>query len=1146
VLTFPLGRDGETKDETDARPIEVGSTAWWAWLARDTSTRFCFESGLLRFVARRRRRNGAWRWYASSQQFEGRHHEVVLGTAAALTLERLERVAQTLELIGLGEASGAGVAPTRAARTRQHAGGRRPSAPLSVPSVTLADQSGLAADPMAADPMAADPMAVRGTNNPDPSLQPVPVLATKLFIPHPRTDLVPRPRLLAQLETGLRGPVTLLAAPAGWGKTSLLSVCCAAVAAAAARDTGEGSRRLVAWLSLDAGDNDPIRFWTYVLTALNTACAGVGAVALAQVRSPQPPPIDLVLTLLLNDLAAQQADVILVLDDYHVIEAEPVHAAIMFLLNHLPPRCHLVLSSREDPPLTLSRLRTQGAVTELRAADLRFTPEETAAFLTAALGVDAPLTMEAIRILDTRGEGWIAGLQLAALSLRGQSRQQAEAFIAAFAGSNRYLVDYFVEEVLARQPPAIQIFLLRTAVVDRFCVPLCERLLDGKGPATASMDATTPGLSTPAHVQGLATTRGILERVERANLFLIPLDDERRWYRYHHLFADALRSRLRDDDPGLYTELHKRASAWFGAEGLFEEAVDHALASTDFERAAALVEQHGLGLGVAGQVETVLDWIRALPGAVVRTHPQLCACHVVILFLSGQVEAALEPPLHDLEAAVVARRQAGAEEAQLRPLLGILATTQGLVAIPPGDLRRSVALAHEAFFESLPETYATWRLLALIMLQQSFIVTGAVTRASIREWSQRAATFRTQGPFNLFMALDMDLAHRQHLHGQLRAAAAAYEEAIALIPAPLRLEDLVGGAACAFGLADVRLERNDLASADQLLTRGMPMLQRWMSPAGTATLGYVAQARLQQARGEYAAALATLDDFAALAERRRFAAVWPARAAAVRAQIQIAQGDLAGAIRWATASGLSSEDPELEFLREREYLTLVRVRIAQCQGRSDPSGPHLDEALRLLDRVQHDAEPKERLSSVLEVLILRALAFHARRDRRGAVRTLARALEMAQPEGYVRLFADEGAPMAALLASLLAAAHQRHVAMPATLLDYAQFLLAVCRAHDGGIALPETIPVGARAGEGPPPSSSPSVAPGVPPLLDPLTKRELEVLRMLTEGSSNAAIATALVVEVGTAKKHVYNACRKLGAQNRTQAVARARALRLL
>jgi len=298
------------------------------------------------------------------------------------------------------------------------------------------------------------------------------------------------------------------------------------------------------------------------------------------------------------------------------------------------------------------------------------------------------------------------------------------------------------------------------------------------------------------------------------------------------------------------------------------------------------------------------------------------------------------------------------------------------------------------------------------MLQQSFIVTGAVTRASIREWSQRAATFRTQGPFNLFMALDMDLAHRQHLHGQLRAAAATYEEAIALIPAPLRLEDLVGGAACAFGLADVQLEWNALTSADQLLTRGMPMLQRWMSPAGTATLGYVTQARLQQARGEYAAALATLDDFAALAERRRFAAVWPARAAAVRAQIQIAQGDLAGAIRWARACGLSPEDPEVEFLREREYLTLVRVRIAQCQGRSDPTGPHLDEALRLLDRVQHDAEPKERLSSVLEVLILRALAFHARRDMRGAVRTLARALEMAQPEGYVRLFADEGAPMA--------------------------------------------------------------------------------------------------------------------------------------
>ena len=1182
VLTFPHARDGDGEDEAEGpatRPIGVGSTAWWAWLAHDTTTQFCFETDVLRFIARRRRHNGAWCWYASPhpQQSEGRHHEIMVGANAELTLERLEQAAETLDQMGMGEVRGAsaGIAPTRTDRTShtgQHAGRDRPRAPQSVPStpsVTSADHSSLVVDPT----------GLRGADTLGPSTQPissVPLLATKLFIPQPRPDLVPRPRLLVQLETGLRGPVILLAAPAGWGKTSLLSACFAAAdAAGAARDASEGSKRVLAWVSLDAGDNDPIRFWTYVLTALNTACAGVGEVALAQLRSPQPPPIELVLTLLLNDLAAQQADVILVLDDYHVIEAEPVHAAITFLLDHLPPRCHLVLSSREDPPLPLSRRRTQGAVTELRAADLRFTPEETAAFFTATLGIDVPLTMEAIRALDARSEGWIAGLQLAALSLRGQSREQAEAFIAAFAGSNRHIVDYLVEEVLARQPPEIQSFLLRTSVVDRFCAALCEQLLAGTMDTEALQDdmpehtplpvtSANPDIavvSATAGVAGVARTSSrtseaasptiyaLLAQVERANLFLIPLDDERHWYRYHHLFVEVLRSRLRQQHPTLAAVLHRRASGWFEAQSLVVEAIEQALAAPDVTRAAELVEQHGLGLGVAGQVATVLGWIRALPAAVVRTRPQLCACQAHLLFLNGEAEEVVAARLRDLETAVAARRQAGANEAELRRLLGILAATQALVAIPPGDLVRGVALAHEAFFELLPETEATWRLVALITLEQAFEVTGEVTQASIGEWSRRAATLRARGQLAVAMALGVDVAHRQRLQGQLRAAAVTFADVMSMVPEPLQLEDVYAGAVCAFGLARVQLEWNDLNGADQLLTRGMRMLQRWVMPARTVTLGYVTLARLQQAHGEYAAALGTLDAFASLAQRRHFAAVWPARAAAVRAQIQLAQGDLAAATRWAESSGLSlsPDDPELEFLREREYLTLVRVRIAQGQGqgqgRGDAAGPSLSEALQLLDRVQHDAEPKERMSSVLEILILRALALHVRRDVRGTLGSLARALTLAAPEGYVRLFADEGAPMAALLSELLKAVGRQRLAVPEAALDYARLLLAICRSSEVDISLPMP-PVAHSlqdsAGE------SYDSALSVPPLLDPLTERELEVLRLLAEGASNAIIAARLVVAVGTVKKHVYNVCSKLDAQNRTQAVARARALHLL
>lgn len=994
-----------------------------------------------------------------------------------------------------------------------------------------------------------------------------PLLATKLYIPHPRPGLVPRLRLLTQLEAALRGPLTLLTAPAGWGKTSLLSSWYATAAAVAARDH-DASSEPVAWVSLDAGDNDPIRFWTYILTALGTAHPGVADEALARLRSPQPPPIELVLTLLLNKLAALETDTVLILDDYHSIQAKAVHASVDFLLDHLPPRCHLVLAAREDPPLPLARRRAQGTVIELRATDLRFTPEETAELLTATLGT--PLSDNVVRTLEVRSEGWVAGLQLAALSLRGQSREQAEAVVAAFAGSNRHIVDYLVEEVLARQPPEMQTFLLRTAVVDRFCAPLCEALLadpeDGEASpddrperkslpaASAHPDAVVS--STPVAAGGDRTSgaasptiralHAILEQVERANLFLIPLDDERHWYRYHLLFAEALRSRLCQQDPTLAAELHRRASGWFEEQGLVVEAIQQAIAAPDVTRVAELVEQHGLGLGLAGQVETVLGWIRALPDAVVRTRPQLCACHAQMLFISGQDEVVMAARLCDLEAAVAARRQAGANEAELRLLLGILRTTQALVAIPPGDLGRSVPLAHEAFFELLPETEVMWRITALTVAQQAFEVTGNVTQANIREWSRRAATLRAQGQIDVAGAFIMDVAHRQRLHGQLRAAAATYEDAMSMVPEPLQLEDLHAGAGCAFGLARVRLEWSDLGSADQLLSRGMRILERWAIPARTVTQGYVTQARLQQARGEYAAALATLDDFEALAERRHFAAVWSARAAAVRAHIQLAQGDLAAATRWAEASGLSTEDTELEFLREREYLTFVRVYIAQ--GRGDPASRYLGEALHLLDLVQQDAEPKERLNSVLEILILRTLAHQAHRDMRVALGTLARALTLAAPESYVRLFADEGAPMATLLTDLIKAVEQRRLNLPTAVMDYARGLAAVCRSHDGSVPAP--VPQGAptqrtmdgNAGE----PQYRYLASAVPPLLDPLTERELEVLRLLAEGASNAAIAAALTVTVGTVKKHVFNICAKLGTQNRTQAVARARALHLL
>ncbi len=979
------------------------------------------------------------------------------------------------------------------------------------------------------------------------SPQPVQLLATKLFIPRPRADLVPRPRLLARVDAGLRGPVTVLAAPASWGKTTVLSAWQAEAAA-----SGSGTRP-VAWVSLDAADNDPVRFWTYVLTALNMVQPGIGDDALALLRAPQPPSIEAILTPLLNALAAAPQDVVLVLDDYHVVESGTVHAAVAFLLDHLPHQLHLVIATREDPPLPLARLRAQGGVTELRAADLSFTLEETAAFLAAALGIALPT--EVISALEARSEGWIAGLQLAALSVQGRSPEQVEAFVAAFTGSNRYIADYLVEEVLARQPAAIQDFVLRTAVLDRLCAPLCERLLtnddlaadDSRGRPPAS--AGSPGeIASPQR----PVAQPLLEQVERANLFLIPLDDERRWYRYHHLFADVLRSRLRQTDPRVAAELHQRASAWFAEQGLVEEAVEHALAAADFERAADLIEQNAALLAVReGRFETALAWLRALPHAVADARPLLKVQHAVLLMYSYQFDAA-KARLDEAEADVAAGVARSASTSTMdgagpgdalpdhaRTILGYVAAVRATLVSATGDLARALALARQAL-DLMPESDTPWRVAAVISLAYAYAVSGDVTPSAERQAAAAMAVARTAVDFPvLTLSILVILGHMQIVQGRLRQALATFREVPSLAVPPLSLANLPGSHFYEVGLGEVLLEWNDLDAAEEHLTQGVDELGgRLVLVADGLAQGYLSLARLRWARGEQAAALATLDTFDEITRGRTFAPALVKRGAAVRAQLAIAAGDLPAAVRWAEANGLTSDDAELPFRRELVYLTLARVRITQ--GRGDPGGPHLPEALRLLERLLADAEAKGRGHSVLEILILRALAHQAGRDTRSALNILLRALVLAEPEGYIRLFADEGAPMAALLAQVLEAAGQRRLALPAAVLDYAHLLLAATRSQGGGTPIlqaeSQAVPqAGARS-----PTPTPTPTPAVPPLLDPLTQREVEVLRLLADGAPNAAIAAALVVSVGTVKKHVFNVCRKLGVQNRTQAVARA------
>ncbi len=946
-------------DGTDGfrSPILVGSSAWYAWLKEEAAQSFAFRSAQGALTVRREQSHGNWYWYAYRTQ-QGQLHKAYLGKLEELTPERLHEVAATLVV-----------------NTQPHRQG--PNANIVPPAL-----------------ISAEPPLKTKTHRHDETM-----LATKLFIPRPAPTLVARPRLMARLTAGAQRSLTLVTAPAGWGKTTLLS--------AWRSDPGSGAF-VVAWVSLDAGDNDPVRFWSYVITALDSIYAGVGETPLALLRSPRPPPMESVLTTLLNNLAAQPVDGLLVLDDYHVIESQPIHAALVFLLEHLPPWLHLVIATRLDPPFPLARLRVRGALAEVRAADLRFNSEEAAAFLTEVM--DLPLSAEQVTALEAHTEGWIAGLHLAALSAQGRSMEQLAHFVKDFTGSNRFVLEYLTEEVLGRQAEEMQTFLLYTSVLDRLCASLCEALLSGE-------PGRVEGAINRANIEGAinrAPTRAhlLLEYLVRANLFLLPLDDEQQWYRYHHLFADVLRSRLKQTRPTLVPELHRRASAWYEQHEMPVEAVQHALAAPDVELAARLIEQNGISIAIRGQVHLVLGWLNALPDALVRSRARLSLYSALMLMFTNQLEAA-EVRLHDAEACA----QSDMPADQARIIQGWVAGVRANLALFSGDLARCVAFSRQTL-GLLPETEVLMRSSAMVGPAHDYLVSGDVTAPNEDLVAATSAPVRATG--DLFALLtSMTLLARLHtLQGRLRQAAATYEQVVQVVPDREMLHVLVGSAGYYFGLGDLLREWNDLDEASRSLAQGMQLVKGTLTvDANIVMLGYGALARLRQARGDYKGAFATLDAFTQMARQRAFVPHLVARGAAMQARLELAQGNLAAAIRWADASGLSPDD-DLSFLREVEYLTLARVRIAQ--GRDDPNGPFLKDALRLLERLLHDAEGKARMNSAIEILALRALALQTQGDYVGGLAALERAVILAEAEGYMRLFLDEGEPMLALLSKLLA------------------------------------------------------------------------------------------------------------------------------
>jgi LuxR family maltose regulon positive regulatory protein len=901
----------------------------------------------------------------------------------------------------------------------------------------------------------------------------IPLLETKLYAPRWRPGLVSRPRLIGRLDRGAGRKLTLVSAPAGFGKTTLLAEWLAACPA------GE---RPAAWVSLDSTDNDPALFWTYVVTALRTIAPAVGEGALSMLRAPQPPPIESILTTVINGVSAIKEDVALVLDDLHVIDAEPVHSAIAFLLDHLPPRLHLVVASRADPPLPLARLRSRGELAELRAADLRFAPDEAAAFLGEVMGLD--LSAGDVATLETRTEGWIAGLQLAALSM--QRRDDVPGYIRAFAGDDRYIVDFLADEVLRRQPERVRSFLLQTSMLDRLSGPLCDAV-------TGQEDGT-----------------GMLGALERGNLFVVPLDDKRRWYRYHHLFGDVLQAQATAEQPEQVPVRHRRASVWYEANGLRADAIRHALAAADFGRAADLVELAALPMLGSSQEETLQGWLTALPDELVRARPVLSVYSAFASFSRGGLEAAaarLRDAERWLDPTADAAGMVVVDEAGFRSLPGTIAVARAYHAGAVGDVAGIVTYARRAV-DLLPEGDDLWRGAAAVLLGIGYWTSGDL-EAAYRSFAEGTARLKMAGYTQFQVVSEHVLAHIRMAQGRLREAERTYEQSLRL--ATEQGDPVWGTADLYVGLSELHRERDDLEAATRHLLRSKELGEHAGLP-DTRHRWYVAMARIKEADGDLNGALDLLDE----AERQYVKCADPdvRPVAALRARVWVAQGRLAEALGWARERRLSVDD-DLSYLREFEHITLARVLVARHT--KEPEDRSWHEAVGLLERLLQAAEAGERTGSVIEILVLQALVHGVRGDIPQALGPLERALRLAEPEGYVRIFVDDGEAMRTLL---------RHAAARGVAPSYTRRLLS---AFDKPT----------RSASAPTPVAAADLA-------EPLTMREVEVLRLIAAGMRNQEIADQLFISLSTVKRHIANAYGKLGVGHRTEAAARAHELNLL
>lgn len=921
---------------------------------------------------------------------------------------------------------------------------------------------------------------------------PEPLIETKLHIPPPRPSLVPRPRLLRQLDAGIDPGqrLILVSAPPGFGKTTLVAEWLHITKIS--RPQIEAS-----WLSLDERDNNLTRFLTYLVTALQRFKPDLGASALSAFISPHPPPLEAMLTALLNELSTLPLDndegsapaYILVLDDYHVLKAPLAHRAISFLLEHLPPHLHILLLTRSDPPLPLPRMRSRGVMIEIRTDDLRFQMSETTELLNRTVGLK--LTRDEIATLEKRTEGWVAGLQLAALALLPLStvqdpaspsdRRRVSRFIETFAGDDRYIVDYLMAEVLTLQPEPIRTFLLQTSILERLCAPLCVA------------------------VTGQCGAQSILENLERSNLFIVALDRQRQWYRYHRLFSDVLRHRLQQLDPEKARGLHRRASEWYAIHEYHADAIEHALAASDHERVASLIEDQAWTLMSQGETATFRNWLASLPERSISARPRLglmCAWAEIAAMRLDAVERHLQAVESQMGPSP---SRDGPEEPGLPEddalLRGEVAAIRATVAGLQGEVDLAVDLALQALSQLPPEAQLL-RGILLNALGAANELRGDVTAAN-RAYAESAR--ESEAAHNHLIAL-IALGNRARLletEGKLRQAAAACGDALRIAagqgdrPSP------------AVGMAHVELGRlnyewNDLGAAQRHLETALDIGRKsGIVELGVASLMDLARTRLAQ--GNLEDTVLVTAQAHELAHTFEVSSGLAAQLAIHQARLWLRQGQTARVSQWAQQQGLSADDEH----RPGQYLEqviLARLLIA----RGEPVA-----ASGFLSRLVQAAESQGRWGQAIELSVLQGLALQAQGDLEQALGALCQALLRAEPEGYVRTFIDEGAPMAELL-------HRAALRNRAAV--YARRLLTALQARGP-----------ARHDPGP-----------LPTLVEPLSGRELEVLRLIAEGLSNRGIADRLFITAGTAKWHANNIYSKLGVHSRTQAIARAKELEIL